>query len=185
MRYAFIPAIAAVACAFVVSDPVTDADLLTDFSDAEVSRWEVVNDGVMGGRSEGHFVIEDGVLRFAGTLVTRGGGFTSVRTTRALDLSAYAGVELRVRGGGRGFEVNLVDAAAFRGRRISRRAAFPTSEEWSVVRVAFAELRPSFRGRALEVATIDPGAVRELGLFIADGRDGPFRLEVDWIRGYR
>lgn len=164
---------------------MNDADLITDFADAAATGWRVVNDGVMGGRSEGHVAIEEGVLRFTGTLVTRGGGFTSVRTERALDLCAYAGVELRVRGGGREFEVNLVDDATFRGRRLSRRAAFPTSEAWTVVRVPFAELRPSYRGRALDVAPLEAAAVRELGLFMVDGRDGPFRLEVDWIRGYR
>jgi hypothetical protein len=53
------------------------ADLvLADFTDdgAEFS-WYVVNDNVMGGRSEGTFTIEQGTLRFAGRTNTDGGGY--------------------------------------------------------------------------------------------------------------
>jgi hypothetical protein len=28
-------------------------------------------------------------------------------------------------------------------------------------------------------------AVESIGIYIIDGKDGPFRLEVDWIRAYR
>jgi hypothetical protein len=31
---------------------------------------------------------------------------------------------------------------------------------------------------------IDLAKIRGVGLYIADGRDGPFRLEVDYIRSY-
>ena len=42
---------------------------------------------------------------------------------------------------------------------------------------------PTFRGRILrDVPPIDPGAIRQLGFLIADKVEGPFRLEVDWIK---
>ena len=154
---------------------------LFEFADGE-ARWRVVNDGVMGGRSQGFVDVQDGTLRFTGELVTRGGGFTSVRAPRRLDLSGADGVEMRVRGGGRTFEIDLDDGSRLRGRPVSRRAAFPTTGGWQTVRVPFSALRASVFGQPVRVEPLDPAALRSVGLFIADGQDGPFRLEVDWIR---
>ena len=160
---------------------VPDSLLLFDFSDGEAG-WRVVNDGVMGGRSQGFVAVEGGTLRFTGELVTEGGGFTSASAPRAADLSGTDAVELRVRGGGRPFEIDLDDGTRRFGRRVSRRAPFPTTEDWQTVRVPFAALQTSIFGQPVEAAPFDPSALREVGLYILDGRDGPFRLEVDWIR---
>lgn len=157
---------------------------LFEFSATEEAAWQVVNDGVMGGRSQGYVTIEDGVLRFTGTLVTRGGGFTSVRTDRSVDLESYAGVELRVRGNGRTFEIEVSDGTRFGGRPVSRRAPFETSAEWAVVRVPFSAFRTTVFGQRVTVAPIDLSKVKRIGLYILDGQDGPFRLEVDAIRAY-
>lgn len=105
--------------------PVT----LFEFDQADPADWDVVNDGVMGGRSAGIVAVEDGTLRFTGTLVTQGGGFTSVRARRAFDLTGQVGLELRVRGGGRQFEVEIDDGSRTHGRTVSRRAPFPTVAE--------------------------------------------------------
>jgi hypothetical protein len=165
--------------------PMNALPTLFEFHSTDEPAWQVVNDGVMGGRSRGYVAIEDGTLRFTGTLVTRGGGFTSIRAERGIDLEGYTGLELRVRGGGRTFEVEVSDGARFRGRPVSRRAPFPTSAEWTRVRVPFDTLRTTFRGRPVTVAPLDPAKIERIGLFMADGRDGPFHLEVDSIRAYR
>lgn len=104
---------------------------LFDFDSDDRPEWRVINDGVMGGRSKGYVEVEDGTLRFTGTLVTQGGGFTSIRAARTADLEGYDGLELRVCGGGRTFEVEVDDGTQYRGRRVSRRAPFETAEEWS------------------------------------------------------
>ena len=157
---------------------------LFDFDGADPADWRVVNDGVMGGRSEGFAEVEGGTMAFTGTLVTRGGGFTSVRVVHGADLSAYDGVELRVRGGGRTFEMEVNDATRNRRREVSRRAPFETTDEWQTVRIPFASLDASAFGEPVDVPPLDRADVRSFGLFIADGIDGPFRLEVDWIRAY-
>ncbi|NNF04682.1 MAG: CIA30 family protein, partial [Rhodothermales bacterium] len=165
-------------------DPPSDLTLF-DFNSAEEASWQVVNDGVMGGRSRGFVEVSNGSLRFTGTLVTQGGGFTSVRADRAVDLSSFDGLEMRVRGGGRTFEVEVDDDTRFRGRSVSRRAPFETREEWDVVRVPFSAFRASVFGQAIDAPTIDLSNVQRIGVYILDGKDGPFRLEVDEIRAYR
>lgn len=180
-------------CAAFVTGPVgaasdggemTESTQLIDFETARLADWQVVNDGVMGGRSRGYAAIDGGVLRFTGTLVTQGGGFTSVRTAIDLDLSAYEGLELRVRGNGRTFEVEVNDGQRYGWRTVSRRAPFDTGEEWRVVRVPFSALRATVFGRRVDVPQVRPGGIERIGFYIVDGRDGPFSLEVDSIRAY-
>lgn len=158
---------------------------LFDFDTADQASWRVVNDGVMGGRSQGFVAVEDGVLRFTGTLVTQGGGFTSVRADRSLDLEGYDGLELRVRGGGRTFEVEVDDGTRRGWRSVSRRAPFETAAEWATVRVPFSTLKTTVFGEPVSAPPIDLADVQGVGLYILDGIDGPFRLEVDEIRAYR
>lgn len=162
-----------------------DAMTLFDFDSTDASDWQVVNDGVMGGRSQGFIDIEDGTLRFTGELVTRGGGFTSVRTDRRVDLSDYGGLELRVRGGGRTFEVEVDDGTRRGWRSVSRRAPFETTAEWKTVRIPFSALKTTVFGEPVNAPPIDLSSVQSFGLYILDGIDGPFRLEVDTIQAYR
>jgi NADH dehydrogenase [ubiquinone] 1 alpha subcomplex assembly factor 1 len=179
------PLIAALSLVAAAPAAPPASDALFDFEAGDAVPWQVVNDGVMGGRSRGYVEIGEGVLEFTGTLVTRGGGFTSVRFDRSFDLDEYDGLELRVRGGGRTFEIDIADGTRRWGRNVSRRAPFPTREEWTVVRVPFSALRASIFGQRVSAPPVDLSNVRRISLFILDGIDGPFRLEVDSIRAYR
>ena len=163
--------------------PSDSTIMLFDFG-ADAPRWTIENDGVMGGRSQGFVEIKDGTMVFTGEVVTRGGGFTSVRGERAVDLSAYDGIELRVRGGGRTFELDVDDGTRHRGREVNRQSAFPTTEDWATVRVPFDDLETTAHGEPVSVDALDQAAIQTIGIYIADGIDGPFRLEVDWIRAY-
>ncbi len=91
--------------------------------------WYVVNDNVMGGRSEGDFEVVQGELRFAGRTNTNGGGFSSIRTRPVkMNLSKHEGIRLRVKGDGRRYTWRLTTNARWRGREISYWADFDTRE---------------------------------------------------------
>jgi hypothetical protein len=139
----------------------------------------------MGGRSTGSAEVAEGTLVFDGEVVTEGGGFSSVRARRQVDLSSYDGIELRVRGGGRTFELDVSDGTESRGREVSRRGAFPTTSSWETVRVPFNSLEETAHGEPVSPGPLNLSAVTSIGIYIIDGKDGPFRLEVDWIRAYR
>lgn len=155
--------------------------MLFDFQTPD-DDWTVENDGVMGGHSEGFVEVADGTLRFTGTLVTRDGGFSQTRAQKRVDLREYSAVELRVRGGGRTFQVEVSDGTRRNGRDVAQRGAFTTTEEWRTVRVPFSSLEATVHGEPVEAEPLALDAVESIALFIADGQDGPFRLEVDWIR---
>ena len=102
--------------------------LLTDFTSGSADLgWYVLNDNVMGGRSEGTFKEEEGTLIFTGDTNPRGGGFSSIRTqTIELDLSGQSGIRLRVKGDGRRYTWRLTTDARWRGRQVAYWADFET-----------------------------------------------------------
>lgn len=150
--------------------------------------WRIVDDGVMGGLSQGKSEIsKDGILRFFGALsLENNGGFSSLRTgTVKLDLSGGEGLMLRVKGDGRSYQVRLSTDAEYRGNEMSFQAGFPTTKgEWTEVKIPFGRFTGSWRGTELPDKTFDPSKICRLGLMIADKKEGPFELQVDWIRTY-
>ena len=175
--------------ALLASGASAEPLLLVDFPEStEDLPWFVVNDDVMGGRSEGGLRLEGDVAIFTGSTNTRGGGFSSVRSRpHSFDLSAYDGVRLRARGDGRTYTLRLTtwDTRDQR-RRPAYRAEFETGDAtWEEIDVPFARYRPLWRGATLPGPALEAAAIDSLGLMINDGQDGPFRLEVDWIAAYR
>lgn len=154
----------------------------------EAARWVRVNDGVMGGLSQSALRFTSrGTALFDGTVSLENyGGFASVRTIPYnFELDGYAGLAVRVKGDGQRYKLRLraddrMDGPAYE-------ADFETeSGAWITVRIPFAEMRPTFRGRLLRtMRTLEGAAVRQIGFMIADKQAGPFALEIDWVRAYR
>ncbi len=166
---------------------VADERLVTDFTDNSPDLgWFIVNDNVMGGRSDGDFAVEDGELHFEGRTNTRGGGFSSIRANRmALDLSEFAGIRLSVMGDGRRYTWRLATNARWRGREISYWADFDTvSGEWITVDIPFTRFVPKFRGMQLDGPALDTAEISGMGVMIYDGNDGPFDLRLRNVRSY-
>ncbi len=159
--------------------------ILMNFDDSrQEPSWVAVNDGVMGGRSSGSPQVANGKLEFRGELsLANNGGFSSVRSVgREFNLAGASAVVLRVRGDGRRYQLRLVTDARYRGMPVSYGAGFDTTAgEWIEVRVPLASLEPTVRGSSLPGPPLNPSQVREIGLMIADKREGAFALAVDWI----
>jgi hypothetical protein len=168
-------------------NPVIGEAVLTDFTpDTADFGWYVLNDDVMGGRSEGDFESASDQLLFRGSTNTNGGGFSSIRTSALqLDLSAYAGIRLRIRGDGRRYTWRLTTAARWRGRPVAYWADFDTVDgAWRTVDVPFAGFVPKFRGYRLDGPALDTAEVTGMGLMIYDDRDGPFELRLASVGAY-
>ncbi len=156
-----------------------------DFSAENESRWSAVNDNVMGGVSRGGWTLSgQGTGVFSGRLSLRNnGGFSSVRMrVEGASLDDCAGIEMRVRGDGRTYAL----LAGSDGASGSWQRAFVASEEWQIVRIPFAEMALSIRGwRPARYPPIAGRRVQTLGFIISDKDERPFRMEIDWMRGYR
>ena len=178
--------LASMAVASGADDP-REKLMFTDFTpDTPDLEWYVQNDNVMGGRSKGGFEVTSGQLIFAGSTNTNGGGFSSIRTRPfKLDLSAFDGIELRLKADGRRYTWQLQTNARNRGYRVSYWAEFDTPDgDWDTVRIPFSRFYPQFRGFELDGPPLDPSDITEFGLYIYDKKDGPFELRLDSIAGY-
>ena len=160
---------------------------LFDFSKPDaLEAWQTVNDGVMGGVSEGKArITKDKTLEFFGNLsLENNGGFASTRTRPGkLDLSQYEALLFKVRGDGRTYYFNIhvpTEQIAF-----SYRAKFATEKDkWQEIRIPLKDFRAtSFGEEVSDAAPLDPKNVESLGFLLADKKAGPFRLEVAWIKG--
>ena len=158
---------------------------LTDFDTG--SGWFIVNDGVMGGRSDGAVEFADSAMRFSGEVVTAGGGFTSVRTQLTdNELAGSDSLVLRVRTDERVYGLTLEDATQTGRRAISHGADLTIDEPadadgWQITEINFDELRPSVFGQRIDAPMFDSDRASQIGIIIGDGVDGAFALEIDWI----
>jgi monofunctional biosynthetic peptidoglycan transglycosylase len=162
---------------------------LFDFAAAGAAReWQSINDGVMGGVSEGKFKITDKkTLEFYGTLsLENNGGFASVRSkARKLGLELGDVLVARVRGDGREYSMNLHvprPLVAF-----SYRSMIQTKkDEWIDVKLPLDKFQATSFGRPVrDAGSVDPQEVSGLGFLLGDKKAGPFKLEVEWIKVMR
>ncbi|KAK3152579.1 hypothetical protein QOZ80_2BG0160930 [Eleusine coracana subsp. coracana] len=167
--------------------------------------WGALDDVVMGGVSESTFQIlptgsetSGPTGLFRGTVSTsNNGGFTSIRTknfTVPEDLSAYDGIELRIKGDGRRYK--LIIRTSSEWDTVGYTASFDTTKgEWQSVKIPFSSLRPVFRARTISDAPpFDASNITSLQLMFSkfeyDGilnptfTEGPFELPFSSIRAY-
>ncbi len=168
-----------------MAPPAPGCIRIADFSlDETATHWRIVNDGVMGGLSDGVAGIVDGRLLYEGLINTNGGGFSSIRGVMTdVDLSSASTLRIAARSDERSYEFIIDDAVDGRDRRVNHFGAIPLAGagDWQEVEVALDTFDPRFFGTPVDDAPIDPAQITEVGIILADGIDGPFRLEVHWI----
>ena len=143
--------------------------------------WVIVNDGVMGGRSQGAVTSENNQMQFTGNIVTDGGGFSSVRRLLDGGLEESDRLRMRLRTDERRYEVLLTDIDS-QAYRVTYYAPLQTEGDgWQVVDVSFDDLEARIFGRRVDAPPFKPQNVTTVGIILADGADGEFSLELDWI----
>ena len=159
---------------------------LFDFTGADsVKEWQTVNDGVMGGVSEGKFKITDTkTMEFLGTLsLANNGGFASVRTkAKKLGLEKGDTLVAKVKGDGREYHMNL-SVPTFQ-IAYNYRAVFQTKkDEWIEVKLPLDKFEATSFGQVVKNAgQVKPTSVNGLGFMLSDKKAGPFKMEVESIK---
>jgi Complex I intermediate-associated protein 30 (CIA30) len=159
--------------------------------------WGVLNDGVMGGRSTSTVELEPGGLAFSGVVSTENsGGFASIRTRNfepALDLSAYSGFRLSVKGDGQRYKVFLRDRTAWDS--VAYAYSFDTlADQWTSVQIPFAAMKPVQRAKVIQAQPLDSAQIASFQLMLSKFEydsvlnphftPGSFRLLVQKIEVY-
>lgn len=155
-------------------------------SDMDLSKkkdrqnWRVVNDGVMGGLSEGQLIATDEGLRFEGRVsLKNNGGFASFREESGeRDLSTYSGVRVKVRGSGVPFGFVLYPNQVW--YEVNYKLTLNPTEEWTTVDLPFKKFKPYRVGRPMngQISPEELEGIKRFG-FISDIKEEtPFWIEV-------
>ena len=159
----------------------SDALIFSFTKEANLSPWQVIDDGVMGGRSQGNFAInEEGNAVLEGTVsLDNYGGFSSVRH-RLLekDISKYTKVLLRIKGDGKKYQFRIKEK---RRDYYSYITTFQTTNEWQTITLEMHQMYPAFRGRTLNMDNLKPNKIEEIAILIGNKKAEKFRLEIDSI----
>ncbi len=161
------------------SPTTTVSDRCVRVTDFDEPNWFIVNDGVMGGRSDARGVIDSSRLEWSGTIVTLGGGFSSIRGLVDGSLAGATELELRIRTDGRAYELLADDDAS---TRVTHYNPIPAvGGDWEVVVVPLTGMESRVFGNLVTSEPFDPDQATQIGVILADGIDGEFAFEIDWI----
>lgn len=159
---------------------------LFDFSSkADISGWEIVDDVVMGGRSDGTFYLStEGNGVFSGKVsLENNGGFSSVRyDLEDLDIEACDTFVLKVKGDGKRYQFR---AKTRRYDRQSYISYFETTGDWQEVILPMNEMYPSFRGMRLNMDNFPGKRLGQISFLIGNQCTETFMLEIDEIKVIR
>ncbi|MBO74902.1 MAG: hypothetical protein CMD33_06490 [Flavobacteriales bacterium] len=156
--------------------------LVIDFVNDQ--SWRPLNDGVMGGLSEGRITWDEGMHWVGQTRLENNGGFSSVRAAWGeYNLKGLRAITIRCKGKGGPFKLTM---------EMSQRwwmpyayASFEPSGEWQDHTIQAKDLTWSqaFTGD-LETLPLEQslGSIIRLGFMKYDGTAQPFDLEVASIR---
>lgn len=156
-----------------------------DFGKQKDGRnWSVVNDGVMGGLSQGNAELTDNSILFKGRVsLDNNGGFSSLRSSFSRkQLLNYKQVTLRYRSKGISLAMTL---------SVSRRWYVPnyktslssTNGEWKTITLPLKDFRKHYIGRPMN-ETIDEDALDEVirfGFITDEKKYGDFEFEIDYM----
>ena len=163
--------------------------VIFDFTaDSSLEDWLVVDDVVMGGRSDGNFFInEDGHGVFRGDVsLENNGGFSSIRYRfPSMDVSNHSVILLRLKGDGKRYQLRVKTS---RLDRHSYTINIDTNGEWQEIRVKMNDMKPTFRGMTLRMANYPGEKMSELGFLIGNKKNESFELLIDKIEietGYK
>jgi len=153
-----------------------------DFNkNSNLSNWTIGDDVVMGGRSDGHFKInENGNGVFYGNVsLENNGGFSSVRYRfEEQQVSDFKFCKLRIKGDGKRYQFRVKIDKYDRHSYISY---FETSGEWETITIPLESLYPTFRGRKLDLPNFPVEKMEAIAFLIANKKAEAFQLELDWI----
>lgn len=155
---------------------------LFDFNfESNIRNWKIVDDVVMGGRSNGNFKINDtGYGEFSGDVsLKNNGGFSSVRYNfNTVSSSNFKSFQLRIKGDGNSFQFRVKSSNR---QRFSYIYTFNTSGDWETISIPFNKMEPAFRGYKLDQPNFDGLQMEEIAFLIGNKKEQSFKLFIDSI----
>ena len=157
--------------------------IMENFDTSNLLNWNIVNDTVMGGRSQATLkLVSDSYANFNGYLsLKNNGGFSSIRAYYPPDLANVKSILIKIRGDGRKYNFRIRGNAS---RWASYTHSFDTIKgEWSEQELIIDDFYPVYRGYSVkDMPLLSEVIIKEIGIMISDKTEGPFNIEIDWIK---
>jgi hypothetical protein len=154
-----------------------------NFSQLKNNQIMIVNDSVMGGRSESKFNINDNIINFSGDVsMKNNGGFASLRMLWPFqEAKGYNKIQLKLKGDGKSYQFRLRTNRGYDGAAYVYE--FKTIKDKStVIDMDIEKFVPGFRGRTLRnMPQLKLEDVQQMGILIANEQVGKFTIEIDSI----
>ena len=163
------------------------SQLIFDFNhNANITDWKIVDDVVMGGRSNGQFKIDsDGNGIFSGDVsVENNGGFSSVRYQfEKINTTKESKVIIRLKGDGKEYQFRIKNN---RNTYYSYITNFKTSGDWENIIINLKDLYPSFRGQTMNIPNFAGNSIEEIVFLIGNKKNESFtlvldKIEIEWL----
>ena len=167
---------------FMVLAYYLSSHVIFDFNkNSSISNWVVVDDVVMGGRSNGNFQLnKDGKGVFYGKVsLENNGGFSSLRYGfNKLNVEKFKSIILKIKGDGKNYQFRIKHKSTDYASYIT---SFSSSGEWQEIEITLNSMYPSFRGRKLDEPNFFHKSIEEVTFLIANKRNEDFILLIDKI----
>jgi hypothetical protein len=158
------------------------SQLIFDFNhNANITDWKIVDDVVMGGRSNGQFKIDsDGNGIFSGDVsVENNGGFSSLRYQfEKINTTKESKVIIRLKGDGKEYQFRIKNN---RNTYYSYITNFKTTGDWENIIINLKDLYPSFRGQTMNIPNFTGNSLEEIVFLIGNKKNETFTLVLDRI----
>ncbi|MDB9755251.1 CIA30 family protein [Winogradskyella sp.] len=148
---------------------------------SDLYNWKIIDDVVMGGRSDGNFKInEQGHGEFTGAISLRNnGGFSSLRYNfKTVNSSKFSKFVIRIKGDGKAYQFRVKDQ---RNNRYSYIYQFTTTTDWQTIEIPFSKMYASFRGYSLDMPNYNGTQMEEIAFLIGNKKEENFKLLIDAI----
>ncbi len=145
----------------------------------ESSKWRSTNDGVMGGESQGKFIITEGISKFTGKIsLENNGGFSSIYRNVEQLPQGLDTVEILIAGDSLVYQFRVI--VYINGYRLAYKHSFNTSSgEKSRVRLKLSDFKATFRGRIISDAPkLTSENIRQVGFLVTNNKPGAFSLSL-------
>ncbi|MBF0430448.1 MAG: CIA30 family protein [Fibrobacteria bacterium] len=150
--------------------------------------WHTTDDVVMGGISSSSFTVQkSGTGIFEGNVsLENNGGFSSLKGEIPENgFSGFSGIRFKARGDGKKYKLYVKDHNQPGG--INYQYEFMAESGISkIYSCPFSEFIPVSKGKLVTAASsLESDKIRFMGFIIANRQNGNFKLEIEWIEGYK
>lgn len=161
---------------------MSNSCIIYDFNKTpNLSKWTVIDDVVMGGKSAGNFCLstEKTGIYSGDVSLENGGGFSSLKYVfEEKDITAFKKIKIELKGDGKKYQFRIKTNTKDKFAYIT---VFNTTKEWQTIEVLFSEMYPVFKGRKLEMDNLNATKITQIGFLIANKKVENFSLEIKKI----